>query len=322
MTLAISIHDIEKAAERLAGKAVITPLIESPALNEKLGGRILLKCETFQRCGAFKFRGAYNRLSALSADERKKGVVALSTGNHAQGVALAAKLLGMKATIVMPADAPKLKLDNTRAYGADIVTYDKNKDDRDEVSKRVLAERGGTFVHPYNDVYVMAGQGTAGLELVQQAETHLDAVVIGCGGGGLAAGVTTAVRYFHPRAKITIVEPEGYDETVRSLETGNVEKNIPGATTICDAIVTPWPGPLTLPILRHHKAHGVVVNDEEVKSAMRYAFNWLKLVVEPGGCVALAAALAGKLQLKGKTTVLMLTGANVDPAFFADVIKG
>jgi len=284
-----------------------------------LGGRVLLKCENLQRCGAFKFRGAYNRLSALSESKRKAGVVALSTGNHAQGIALAAKLLGMKATIVMPDYAPKLKLENTRGYGAEIVTYSAT-DDRDKVCQRVLTERGGTFVHPYDDPWVIAGQGTVGLEINAQTD-ELDNVVICCGGGGLAAGITLAVKDKFPHAQIYIVEPVGFDDCVRALTSDEPQGNVPGATTICDAIVTPWPGKLCMPILRHYGAKGLTITDDEVKMAMRLAFNKLKLVVEPGGAAALAAVLAQKVPLAGKTTAVILSGGNADPALFAEIIR-
>jgi threonine dehydratase len=320
--LAVSIADIKEAAARIAGQAVRTPLLECAELNDYLGGRILLKAENLQVGGAFKFRGAYNRLAALTQTERARGVVAASTGNHAQGIGHAAKRLGIKACIVMPQDAPQVKLDNTRALGCEVITFDRAKEDRDTLARRIAAERGCVFVHPYDDPWVMAGQGTIGLELLAQASVQLDDVLICCGGGGLTAGITTALKAQRPEINIYAVEPQAYDDTVRSLATGQrlgIEK---GAKSICDAISTLMPGELTFPVLQHYGVQGVVVSDEEVRRAVRYAFTTLRLVVEPGGAVALAAVLAGKLPVQGRAVAVILSGGNVDTDLYNDIING
>jgi len=318
--LAVDFPAIEAAAARIKGQAVVTPLLEYPDLNQRTGGRILLKAESFQVGGAFKFRGAYNRLAALSAEERAKGVVAASTGNHAQGIAHAANRLGMKATIVMPADAPRIKLDNTRNLGAEVVTYDRATQDRDTIAKAIAAERGCEFVHPYDNPWVMAGQGTIGLELVAQAGTALDAVLICCGGGGLTAGITTAIKHLSPATRVYAVEPEGYDDTVNSLLSGERQSIAPGVRSICDAISTNAPGELTFPVLQHYGVEGVRVTDDDARAAMRYGFNTLKLVIEPGGAVALGALLANKFDAKGKTVAVLISGGNVDPGLFSQII--
>lgn len=319
--LAVDFSAIEAAALRLRGQAIITPLLENPELNELSGGRVFLKAESLQVGGAFKFRGAYNRLAALTPDQRAKGVVAASTGNHAQGIAHAARRLGMKATIVMPQDAPRIKLDNTRNLGAEVVTYDRQTQDRDTMAKAIAAGRGCEFVHPYDNPWVMAGQGTIGLELVDQAPVPLDAVLICCGGGGLTAGIGTAVKHLSPAIRVYAVEPEGYDDTVRSLQAGQrltIEK---GASSICDAISTNAPGELTFPVLQRLGVQGLVVTDDDVREAMRYAFAKLKLVLEPGGAVALAAVLTGKYPASGRAVAVILSGGNVDPALFAQIIS-
>lgn len=318
--LAVDFPAIEAAAARIKGQAVVTPLLEYPDLNQRGGGRILLKAECFQVGGAYKFRGAYSRLSALSPEEQAKGVVAASTGNHAQGIAHAARRLGMKATIVMPADAPRIKLDNTRNLGAEVVTYDRQTEDRDVIAKAIAAERGCVFVHPYDDPWVMAGQGTIGLELMEQAGAPLDAVLICCGGGGLTSGITTAVKHLSPTTKIYVVEPVGYDDTVRSLKAGHRVSNEKGAHSICDAISANTPGELTFPVLQYYGVEGVAVTDDDVRAAMKYAFNTLKLVLEPGGAVALAAILTGKYKAEGQTVAVLLSGGNVDAALFSEII--
>jgi threonine dehydratase len=314
--------DIEAAAGRLAGLAVVTPLIESPALNERLGGRLLLKPETLQRGGAFKFRGAMNKIAQLTDEERRRGVVACSSGNHAQGVALAAGMLGAPAVIVMPADAPAMKVANTRAYGADVIHYDRYTEDRDAITRAIAAERGMTIVWPFDDADVAAGQGTAGIELVEQAGAPLDGVIVPVGGGGLIAGVSIAVKHHYPEAEIWGVEPAAFDDTVRSLVSGRRESIDPAARSICDALQSPSPGEITFEINRRTLAGVLTVTDAEVAEAMRYAFATLKLVVEPGGCVGLAAALAGKLDLAGRTTAIVLSGGNVDPDLYASILAG
>lgn len=318
--LAIDYEAVQRAAGRIRGQALVTPLLGHPDLNQRCGGRVFLKAESLQVGGAFKFRGAYNRLAALSAEERAKGVVAASTGNHAQGVAHAANRLGMKATIVMPADAPRIKLDNTRNLGAEVVTYDRKTQDRDTIAKAIAAERDCAFVHPYDNPWVMAGQGTIGLELVEQADVPLDAVLVCCGGGGLTAGIAMAVKHLSPATQIYAVEPEGYDDTVKSLLAGqrlSIEK---GVQSICDAISTNAPGELTFPVLQHCGVEGIAVTDDDARAAMRYAFNVLKLVIEPGGAVALAAVLTGKFDAKGKAVAVIISGGNVDPSLFTQII--
>jgi threonine dehydratase len=326
LDLAISFADIEAAAERLKGVAVETPLLESAALNERLGARILIKPETLQRVGAFKFRGAYNRLVQLTPAERAKGVVAFSSGNHAQGVALAAKLLGIPALIVMPADAPKVKAQATAGYGAEIKFYDRMTESREKIAAAIASERGSVMVPAFDDPHIMAGQGTAGLELVRQARAlgaELGAVITPCSGGGLLSGVATAVKALSPNTAILGAEPQFYDDTLKSLQNGERTGVQPTRRTLCDALETPIPGELTFPILQRTVADIGVVTDAEVAEAMRYAFTVLKLVVEPGGSAGLAALLAGKVKTFGATTIgVVLSGGNVDPEQFAQVLRG
>ena len=323
--MSIALSDIQAAAERLKGLAVETPLIESPALNQRLGGRMFLKPETLQRAGAFKFRGAYNRLSQLSDVEKTRGVVAFSSGNHAQGVALAAQLLDIPALIVMPSDSPAVKVEGTRGFGAEIRFYDRFTEDRIAIADQIAAERGCTVVPSYDDPHIIAGQGTLGLEIVAQARARgveLDRVLSPVGGGGLIAGTSTAVKGLSASTEVWGAEPAGFDETRRSLESGQRETIDRDARSICDALLTPIPGELTWPINQRNLSGVVAVTDAEVAEAMRYAFSVLKLVVEPGGCVALAAALTGKIDLKGRTAAIVLSGGNVDPGLFASVLRG
>lgn len=322
--LAVSLADIEAAAARLKGVAVETPLIESPALNERLGLRVLIKAETLQRVGAFKFRGAYNRLVQLSPEERKRGVVAFSSGNHAQGVALAAKLLGIPALIVMPADAPKVKAEATAGYGAEVKFYDRLTESREKIAAAIAQERGAVVVPAFDDPHIIAGQGTAGLELMAQAQARgvtPGAVIVPCSGGGLLAGVATAVKALSPTTALIGVEPEGYDDTLKSLQAGVRTPMTPTHRTLCDALETPCPGELTFPILEATVADVAVVTDAEVAEAMRVAFSTLKLVVEPGGSAGLAALLAGKVKTSADTVALVLSGGNVDPDQFARVLR-
>jgi len=319
--------DIEAAAERLAGQAVVTPLIESPTLNERLGLRVLIKPETLQRVGAFKFRGAFNRLSQIAPADRPRGVVAFSSGNHAQGVALAARLLDMPAVIVMPADAPAVKVSATRGYGAEVVFYDRMTESREAIAARLAEERGAVIVPAYDDPDIIAGQGTAGLELARQVQAlgaELDLVVGPVGGGGLMAGVALAVQTLSPKTRIVGVEPELYDDARRSLVSGRRETAAPTVRTLCDSLETPSTGELTFPILRERLSAIVTVSDAEVAEAMRLAFSTLKLAVEPGGAVGLAALMAAKVPeaAPGACVGLVLSGGNVDPDLFARVMRG
>ncbi len=308
--------EIEAAARRLAGKAVVTPLLESPALNARLGGRVLLKPETLQRTGSFKFRGAYNKLSQLNEIQRSAGVVAYSSGNHAQGVAAAAQLLDVPATIVMPSDAPRIKVANTRGYGAEVVLYERGTEDRKAIAEKIAAERGATIVPPYDDPEIIAGQGTCGLEICQQAEAlgaDLDAILVCCGGGGLTAGIGTAARALSPETEVYTVEPAGWDDTARSLAEGQRLANEAPPKSFCDALLAMEPGVLTFDVNRRVAAGGFVVNDEEVAEAIRYAFQALKLVVEPGGAVTLAALLTGRYDARDRCVAITLSGGNIDP---------
>jgi threonine dehydratase len=313
--------DVQAAARRIEGVAVRTPLLEPPVLSERAGGRVSLKAETLQRTGSFKFRGAYNALSQIGG----RPVVAYSSGNHAQGVAAAARLLGIEATVLMPADAPRLKIERTRAHGAEVVLFDRYREVREEIGERIAAERGAELIKPYDDPRIIAGQGTAGLEIAQEAEAlgvRPDAALVCCGGGGLIAGTALALRHHLRDIEILSVEPAGLDDTRRSLEAGRRVANEPGARSICDALLAPTPGELTFEINRRLLAGGLAVTDDEVRAAIAYAFEELKLVVEPGGAVALAALLAGRFDARGRTVVVMLSGGNVDPALFAQAIGG
>jgi threonine dehydratase len=316
--------DIAAAAKRLAGVAVRTPLINAPVLDERLGARVFLKVETLQRTGSFKFRGAYNKISSIPPDRRAAGVVAYSSGNHAQGVAAAAKLLGMPATIVMPNDAPRLKRARTQALGAEIITYDRNSEDRAAIGARIASERGATLVPPYDDPLIIAGQGTIGAEIVEDLRwlnLRPQIVLIGASGGGLAAGVALGISARVPSAALYIVEPEGFDDTLRSFASGQRESNPRASGTLCDALMSATPGELTFPLTRELIGQGFAVTDEEVARAVRYAFEELKLVVEPGGAIGLAALLAGKLDVTDKVVVTILSGGNVDADVFARIIS-
>jgi len=316
------IDDLRAAARRLAVVAVETPLLEYAALNERLGGRILFKAEVLQRTGSFKIRGAYNKIAALSPDERARGAVAFSSGNHAQGVAAAARMFGIRAVIAMPADVPRVKLDAVRAIGAEVIPFDRFRDDRMTVVKPWL-DAGMVLVPPYDDPLIVAGQGTVGLEIVAQARAAgvaPDAVVVPCGGGGLTAGVAIAVTDALPGAEVWGVEPENFDDTRRSLAEGRRVANEPGHSSICDAILTSEPGVVTFAVNRRRLAGVAVVSDAEAAAAVREAMMTLKLVVEPGGAVGLAALLSGKIPVSGRTVVVVLSGGNVDPAAYARIV--
>ncbi len=325
--MTVTFQDIEHAAQRLEGLAIRTPVIESQALNDLLGLRVLIKPETLQRVGAFKFRGAFNRLSQISPSDRNAGVVAFSSGNHAQGVALAAKMLGMPALIVMPSDAPQVKVAATKGYGAEIRFYDRLTDDRIAIAAEIAKERGAITVPAFDDPDVIAGQGTVGLEMVQQAAAlhlELDLFISPVGGGGLLAGSSLAVKTLSPKTLVVGVEPAGFDDTRLSFEMGSRQTLAPATRSLCDALESPAPGVMTFPILQQTLKEIAVVNDAEVAEGMRLAFSTLKLVVEPGGVVGLAALLAKKVACikRGQTVGLVLSGGNVDPELFAQVLRG
>ena len=315
---AASFEDVLAAAARLKGVAHRTPVITSTTLDERAGAKVYLKAENLQRIGAFKFRGAYNKIAQLSPEQRRAGVVAFSSGNHAQGVALAAKLLGVPAVIVMPSDAPAAKLAATRGYGAEVVTYDRERMNRAELAASIAAERGATLVRPYDDPAIIAGQGTAALELIEDAG-QLDALLVPLGGGGLLAGSCLAATALSPGVRIYGVEPEAGDDWVRSWRENRIV-SIPVPKTIADGQQTQAPGKLTWPIVRTLAAGIVTVTDDEIRAAMRFAFERLKLVLEPSGASALAALLFGKADVRGARAGIMISGGNVDPSTFAACI--
>lgn len=316
-----SLDLIEAAAARLAGHARRTPLLNAPLLDRIAGRKVFVKAECLQWTGSFKFRGGWSAVSALPDAVRARGVIAFSSGNHAQGVALAAAMHKVPAVIVMPADAPSVKIENTRAYGAEVVLYDRETEDRDAIGAALSQARGLTLIRPYDDAQVIAGQGTVGLEIaIQAAAAGLDAaeVVTCCGGGGLTAGIALALEGHAPQMKVRPAEPAGFDDTARSLAAGKRVRNLRASGSICDAIVTPTPGELTFPVLQRLCGPGLVVTDDQALRAMALAFAHLRIVVEPGGAVALAAALFD--ETLGDTVICTASGGNVDPALFADVL--
>jgi threonine dehydratase len=297
--------------------------LNSPVLDALLGARVFLKAETLQRTGSFKFRGAYNKISSIAPDRKKNGVVAYSSGNHAQGVAHAATLCGMPAVIVMPSDAPQAKRERTAALGAEVVLYDRDTEDRAAIARGIAQKRGAVLVPPFDDPYVIAGQGTAGREICEDLENlglKPDVVVVGASGGGLIAGIALAIKARVPGAKFYSAEPEGFDDTLRSFKSGKRETNPRMSGTICDALMTNTPGVITWEINRKLVGDGVSASDAEVGRAVAFAFRELKLVVEPGGAIGLAALLAGKLDIKGKVVVAVLSGGNVDAELFHRLI--
>ncbi|MEZ5534559.1 MAG: threonine/serine dehydratase [Thiolinea sp.] len=311
----LSLATIHAAAVRLQNRIVHTPLLESGLLNEQLGGRVLFKAECLQYTGSFKFRGALNKISQLTEEQKQRGVVAYSSGNHAQGVAAAALAAGIHAKIVIPADAPALKIQNTRDYGAEVILYDRHTESREAIGRDIAEREGRVLVPPYDDYDIMAGQGTAGLEIAESLAVmgiEADALLCPCGGGGLIAGVSTAIKALSPRTAVYAVEPEGFEDTQRSLLSGRREQNATQGGSICDSIVTPQPGELTFAVNQHTLTAGLVVDEAAVKQAMQLAFSRLKLVVEPGGVVGLAALLNGQYDPAGKTVVAVLSGGNVD----------
>ncbi len=316
----MNIEMIRAANLRLEGHVRRTPLLNSSFLNEIAGRRVWVKPECLQHTGSFKFRGAWSALSAMDADVRANGVIAFSSGNHAQGVALAARMHGIAAVIVMPSDSPKLKIDNTRAYGAEVILYDRATESRDEIGARISQERGLTLVKPYDEPEVIAGQGSVGLEIAQQAGAHgitRADVIVCCGGGGLTSGIALALEADAPGLRVRPAEPEGFDDVTRSLRSDRIERNTAMTGSICDAIVTPQPGDITFPILKRLAGPGLVVTDDEALQAMAHAFNRLKLVAEPGGAAALAAALFRSDEIEGDDVIVTISGGNVDADMFA-----
>ncbi|WP_096785118.1 threonine/serine dehydratase [Rhodobacter sp. CZR27] len=315
---------IEAAAARLQGHARRTPLLSSPFLDEIAGRRVLVKAECLQHTGSFKFRGAWSALSALEPAARARGVIAFSSGNHAQGVAYAAKLHGVPSVIIMPEDAPKLKIDNTRALGAEVILYDRVTGDRDAIGARLAEERGLTLIRPFDEPLVIAGQGSVGLEIAEQAAeagiTQAD-VLTCCGGGGLTAGIALALESRAPGLRVRPAEPAGFDDTARSLAAGRILRNEALSGSICDAIVTPEPGRITFPILARLCGPGLAVTDDEALRAIALAFLRLKIVLEPGGAVALAAALFRPEAIAGDAVICTASGGNVDPALFAHALS-
>lgn len=320
-----SISDVEDAAKRLRGVSRITPLLESPLLNERLGWRLLVKAECLQLTGSFKFRGAYNRISRLTPEERARGIVAFSSGNHAQGAAYAAKMCNAPAVIVMPADAPAIKVANTRAYGAEVVLYDRYKESREAIGQRYAGERGMTLVPPFDDPYILCGQGTIGLEVAAQcAERDIlpDIMIAPASGGGLISGIALAMQSRLPSCQVYSAEPHGYDDVARSLASGRIEKNpadLPA--TFCDALMAPAPGNITFGVMQPILKGGLSATDAEIETAIATLFHYLKIVVEPGGAAGIAALLAGRIGMKGRTAVAVASGGNIDPDLYARILS-
>ncbi len=315
--------DVEQAAGAIAGVARRTPRLESTLLNEQLGCRLRIKAEPLQVTGSFKFRGAYNSIAAIPDEHRAAGVVAYSSGNHAQGVAAAAHLAGIPAAILMPEDAPATKIELTRAWGAEVITFNRYTDNREEMGRDLQAKRGATLIKPYDAVLTMAGQGTLAKEALEDCardDWQVDAFLCPCGGGGLTAGCATAVEALSSRTQVFPVEPNGFDDTTRSLSAGTLLENDPAARSICDSLLAPTPGDLTFAVNRERTTTGLVVSDDEAMAAMAAAFKYLKLVVEPGGAVALAAVLTGKLPVAGRNLLVVCSGGNTDAGVFAQAI--
>lgn len=321
--LAVTFDDIVMASKRIAPVATRTPILTSDHLNSIAEGQIFIKPENLQRTGSFKFRGAYNRLSQIPPEKRLNGVVAWSSGNHAQGVAAAAQLLAMPATIVMPQDAPAIKIEKTKRYGAQIVFYDRYRESREEIGRRLAQEQHAVLVPSYDDADIIAGQGTCGLEFIEQLNemgTALDDLLVCCGGGGLIGGTSLAFQHLSPSTRVFSVEPDQFDDHLRSLKSGKRERNREDARSICDALLAPEPGGLTFPINRQTLTAGLSVDDDEVLHAIQFAYSELKIVVEPGGAVALAALLSGKIPTQNRRTGIVVSGGNIDPDLFAQAV--
>ena len=316
--------DIADAAARLQGQAVRTPLLRNDVLDARLDARVFVKAECLQRTGSFKFRGAFNRISRMNSEEKQRGVLAYSSGNHAQGVAAAARLNGTTAKILMPTDAPRAKVEGVEFWGGEVVEYDRGRDNREEMGRAIAKAEGRILVPPYEDPFIIAGQGTAGLEAVEQmAEFGAtpDIVVCCAGGGGLIAGVGLAVKHHHPDAQVWSAEPAGFDDHRRSIESGRRETNERLTGSICDAIITPTPGELTWSLNSIQLSAGAAVSDEDALDAMAFAWRHMKIVVEPGGVVALAAVLSGKIDVAGRSVCVLATGGNVDRALFSKALE-
>ncbi|MEQ8405345.1 MAG: threonine/serine dehydratase [Oceanicaulis sp.] len=324
-TILPSFDDVKAAAARITGEAARTPLLNSSALDALIGARVLLKAETLQRTGSFKFRGAFNALSKLSAEERGRGVVAFSSGNHAQGVAEAAKILGVAAMIVMPTDAPEIKKEGVIARGAQLRLYDRETESRETIAQALCKDSGAALIPSFDHPDIIAGQGTCGLEIFEELQARgetADALVCCVGGGGLIGGINLAAEALSPATKVWGAEPEGFDDHARSLVSGRREVNVRKSGSVCDALLSESPGELTFAINQRRLAGIGVISDAEALSAVRYAFETLKLVVEPGGAAALAALLNRRVDIPaGGTVVAVLTGGNVDPAVFARAIR-
>ena len=318
-----TIDDVRDAAIRIRGKATRTPLLESPKVNARIGGRLLVKAEPLQRTGSFKFRGAYNKLSRLSSDELAAGVVTDSSGNHAQGIAAVAQMLGAPATIIMPSSAPRNKVERTEAYGAEIVFYERGREDAETLTQQTAKDRGATLIPSFDDPYIIAGHGTVGLEIVEQAKdagAELDALLVPCGGGGLSSGIGLALAATSPATEVYAVEPAGFDCMTRSLAAGEPTDIPAGAQSICDAILSQRTRRFTFALCQKLLAGGIAVDDDAVRHAMNVAFAEFKLVVEPGGSIALAAALEQKIPLEGRAVAVVCSGGNVDSSIFASAI--
>ena len=319
----MNIDLIRAAAKRLHGHARRTPLLSSPFLDDIAGRKVYVKPECLQHTGSFKFRGGWSALSGMDPKKRANGVIAYSSGNHAQGVALAARMHGVPSVIVMPSDAPALKIENTKALGAQVVLYDRDTEDRDEIGARIAADRGLTLVKPFDDPLVIAGQGTAGLEIAEDANAlgleNID-VLVCCGGGGFTSGIALACEADAPTLRVRPVEPDSFDDVARSLISGKIERNAATSGNICDAIITPQPGDLTFPIMHRLCGPGLVIRENEALMAMAQAFLRLKLVAEPGGAAALAAALYRPDDIRGDAVIVTISGGNVDPAQFAQAL--
>ena len=310
MNFAINFDDITQAAARLQGVAHRTPVLTSRIANEMASGELFFKCENFQRMGAFKFRGAYNALAQFSESQKKRGVCAFSSGNHAQGIALSAQLLGIPATIVMPLDSPAVKMSATRGYGAEVITYDRYKEDREAIGKKLSQERGMTLIPPYDHAHVMAGQGTAALELLEEVG-QLDTLIVCLGGGGLISGCAVAAKHLNPKIRVIGVEPEAGNDAQQSKRAGMIIK-IETPKTIADGAQTQFVGQLTFPVIQELVDDIVTVSDTQLIEAMRFAASRMKMVIEPTGGLAMAAAMQGVVDVKGQRVGIIISGGNVD----------